>query len=287
MFEWLGDRIHSRISPSVEVVYVADQAMTPPELARARRLLAQQVRPLAVTIRGDQLVVEAPTPDEAAHAFVEFSREPIRLYVVVYQSPELDRIKSVLRRDDQAKKLGLTIALDPIGYHLEAPSDLMYVNPAWAANHHCTGHHIEGTGTGCLVTARERIDAYVRGDPDLFVDEHHDLLTAPPGRAFYGQDDGRFYELESLPIVVERREVVAVHASDESLVLRLPPARADALAARLTSPDTELVAELAPGTLSAATVSGKTKLSIAMPPARASQLAGELILGGLGLHAIR
>lgn len=285
VFEWLADAMHSREHRPIEVVYELDHPPTPAELARARRLLAPQVRPLSIQTRGDRLVVEAHTFGEAQHALIDVSRDPIRLYIVVYQSEELDRIAAALRKDEQAKKLGLTVALDTIGYHLEAPSGSMYVNPTWATTHQCAGYHIEGTGTSCPVSASERIAAYVRGDPALFVDAHKDLLATPAGRGFYAANDGNAYELESLPIVVQRRDLVTVQPAGDAVDLTLEPAQADALAARMTGADTEVVAEVWPGTLSPVTVTTKGRLSIAVPDP--TQLAGELVLGGLGLHAIR
>lgn len=285
VFEWLAETMHTRENRPIEVAYAFDHPLTSAELARARRLLAQNVRPLSIETRGDQLIVKAHTLAEADRAFIEISREPIRIYVVLYQSPELDRIGAALRKDEQAKKLGLTVALDTIGYHLEAPSGSMYVNPTWAATHQCAGYHIEGTGTSCPVGARDRISAYVRGDPALFVDAHNDLLTLPTGRSFYSEDNGNLYELESVPVIVQRRDLVQVHPSGASLDLTLAPAQADALAARITAPDTELAAEVWPGTLTPVTVTDKGRVSIDVPDA--SQLASELVLGGLGLHVVR
>jgi hypothetical protein len=202
----------------------------------------------------------------------------------VYQSDELDRIQKALRKDEQAQKLALSVELDTVGYHLHAPNGMMMVNPAWAAHHHCEGHHYEGTGTSCEVTARDRIDAYVHGDPDLFVDPHPDALALPAGRAFYITGAGDGYELEAQPVEIAAAQITAVAAADSTLELTLPPAVAAALTARANAPTVELVAEIEPGQLHTMTVASN---GLAVTIDRAGAFADALAIAGAGLHELR
>lgn len=214
LVEWIG---HKR---PTEVVIGFDHTPTPQELTRARDLLTAYLAPLPITVHGDELVV---TSKEAFRVYyLHLQHAPLRVFTVVYESPELEALLRSMRRDDQAQRLGLEVKLDRIGYHVEAPSESLYVNPAWAEKHHCEGHHIEGTGTACYLSAKQRFDAYVRGDADLFIDAHP--LALPAGRDFYATNDGPIYELESHPLEVP---LSRVELSNDALLIPLgavPPA---------------------------------------------------------------
>jgi hypothetical protein len=285
-FEWLADLVHAPAPREpVDIVYAFDRRLAPNELASARDRLAR-LTGFPAAIRGDNVVVTAGPDDDVLRAIVTPRRDPIRVFVVVYQSDELDRIRKALRADDQAKHLGITVELDHVGYHLHAPSEIMYVNPDWADAHHCTGHRIEGTGIGCLLTGRDRLAAYVRGDAGLFTDPHPDALAAPTGRSFYVEDDGDAYELESVPITIAPPHLAGIAVADDAIDLALGPDAAGALAARATTPDVELVAELAPGTLLPVEPAGSGHIAITIG-ADAQRAADELALAALGLHQLR
>jgi hypothetical protein len=284
-FEWLADLVHAPTSREpVEVVYSCDRPLSPRELTAARDRL-RRLTGLPTRFRGQHLIVTAGPDDDVLRAIVTPSRDPLRVFVVVYQSAELEHIRKALRTDDQAKHLGITVELDHVGYHLHAPSEIMYVNPDWADAHHCTGHRIEGTGIGCLLTGRDRLAAYVRGDAGLFTDPHPDALATPSGRSFYVEDDGDAYELESVPIAIAPSQLTDVHAADDAIDLALAPDVAAAVAARATSPDVELVAELAPGHLLPVELAASGHIAITVG-ADAQRAADELALAALGLHQV-
>jgi hypothetical protein len=285
VLEWVSDLVRGPTPRHpIEVAYRLGRTVSPDELARARDRL-DRLAMLPVSIRGDRLVVTADPTDDPLRATFIPRRDPIRVFVVVYQSPELDRIRKALGSDEQAKHLGLSVDLDYVGYHVHAPADMMYVNPAWADAHHCTGHRIEGTGIACPLTPRERLDAYVRGDAGLFTDPHPDALATPPGRSFYIEDDGDAYELEATPIEIAPSQIADVQVAGDVVQLMLAPSAAAAIAARATSPDIELVAEIAPGQLQPVTLSGPAVIAFAVrtDPQR---VADELALAALGLHPI-
>jgi hypothetical protein len=285
-FEWLADLTHIHTErESIDVVYAFEHPPSSDEI-RAGRDSLRRLTGLPTSIRGNTIVVTARPDDDALRAIVTPRRDPTRIFVVVYQSDELDRIRKALRTDDQATRLGITVELDHVGYHLHAPSEITYVNPDWADAHHCTGHRIEGTGVGCLLTGRDRLAAYVRGDAGLFTDPHPDALAAPSGRSFYVEDDGDAYELESVPVAVAPSQITDVQAAGDAIDLALAPDAAAALAARATTPDAELVAELAPGALLPVTLGAPGHVEITVG-ADAQRAADELALAALGLHQVR
>jgi hypothetical protein len=286
VFEWVSELVHgpSQRHP-INVLYALDHHLSPSELATARDRLARLTM-LPTRVQGYRLVVHAGPDDDQLRALVSVRRDPIRVFVVVYQSEELDRVRKALRTDEQAKRLGLTVELDRVGYHVHAPDELMYVNPDWADAHHCTGHRIEGTGIACPLSPKQRLDAYVRGDAGLFTDPHRDLLAAPPGRGFYIEDDGDAYELEATPVTIAPMQLAGIDASGDDIELTLAPDAAAAIAARATTSDVQLVAELAPGALHAVTLAGPGKLALAVGPG-AQRIADELALAGLGLHEVQ
>jgi hypothetical protein len=284
-FDWLADlaHIHTPREP-VDIVYTFDRPPSPARLTSARDRLGR-LTGLRTVVRGTKLVVTAGPDDDPLRAIITPRREPIRVFLVVYQSAELDRLRTALRTDDQAKRLGITVELDRIGYHLHAPSEIMYVNPDWADAHHCTGHRIEGTGVGCLLTGRDRIAAYVRGDAGLFTDAHPDALAAPTGFSFYVEDDGDAYELESVPITIAPSQVTNIQVAGDAIDLALGPDAAAALSARATASDVEMVAELAPGHLLPVELAGSGHIAITTG-SDAQRAADELALAALGLHQV-
>lgn len=284
-FEWISDLVHGaeRRAP-IEAAYRASRPLSAGELARARVQL-HRLTTLPVTVRGDRLVVTASDGDALNRAMLSTRHDPIRVFVVVYQSPELDRIRKALGADEQARHLGLSVELDSVGYHLHAPGDMMYVNPAWAEAHHCTGHRIEGTGIACPLTPRERVDAYIRGDAGLFTDPHPDALATPAGRSFYVEDDGNAYELEATPVTIAPSQIADVQVAGDVVQLMLAPDIAAAIAARATSPEIELVAEIVPGQLLPLTLSGPVIAFAVSPDAR--RVGDELALAAVGLQPIR
>jgi hypothetical protein len=283
-FEALADVIGTHDEPATELEYRFEHAPSPDALAAVRR----SISPATAAVRGDRLVITAATFEQVVSATSTLDRAArrtkLRVFVVVYQSDELDRIKQTLRKDDQANKLALSVELDPLGYHLHAPNGMMMVNPAWAERHHCEGSHYEGTGTSCEVTARDRMDAYVHGDPDLFVDAHPDAFAVPPGRAFYITDAGDGYELEATPIEIAVAQITAVAAAGSTLELTVAPEVAVALMARANAPTVELVAEIEPGVLHTITVA---RNGLALTIANAAAFAGDLAIAGIGLHQLR
>ena len=254
---WVVELIGVHPAP-LDVELSFDHAPSPAELAHARDLLAARLQ-MRVDIRGDKLVVTGG--DLFRVAELPLHRPPLRVFTVVYESPELEALRRAMLRDDQAKHLGLSVALDTIGYHVTSPDDALYVNEAWAEKHHCTGHRIEGTGTACFLSTKERFDAYVRGNADLFVDAHP--LAVPQGRDFYATDKGPIYELEAQAIEVPLSRVQ--YAPDAALV-PLPAAPAS---------DVEQVVEVSPGTLVVGTPRGSA-LAIPRDP--------DLELASLGLR---
>lgn len=234
LVEWIGHR-----GPTdIEITF--DHAPTAQELTRARDLLTAYLAPMPIAIRGDKLVVTASDPLRVYA--LHLHHPPLRVFTVVYESPELEALRRSMLRDDQAKHLALSVALDHVGYHVTSPDDALYVNDSYAVKHHCTGHRIEGTGTPCYLTTKERFDAYVRGDPDLFVDAHP--LALPAGRDFYATDKGPIYELESSPIAVPLSRVQFNHDAALIPLPAQPPA------------DVELAVETLPGTLVVGDVRG-------------------------------
>lgn len=239
--EWIGDR-----GPT-DVELEFDHAPSQTELTLARDLVALNVAPQKVAIRGDKLVVTGNDPFEVMQ--LKLHRPPLRVFKVVYESPEIEALRRSLLRDDQANHLGLSVKLDHVGYYVTSPDDVLDVNETYATKHHCTGHHIEGTGTACYLTTKERFDAYVRGDPDLFVDAHP--LALPAGRDFYATDKGPIYELESAPLQVPPSRMEFRH---DAALIPLPEQPAA---------DIELVVETQPGTLVVGEVRGN---QLAIPP---------------------
>jgi hypothetical protein len=286
LFDWVSELVHGPPPRrAATVAYALAPNASDADLATARDRL-DRLTNLPTAVRGKRLVVIPGPDDDPLAAIISVRRDPIRVFVVVYQSEELDRIKKALRSDEQAKHLGLTVELDHVGYHLHAPPDMLYVNPDWAAAHHCTGHRIEGTGIACTVTARERIDAYTHGDAGLFIDPHPDALATPPGRAFYVDDDGNAYELESTPIEIAPQQITSVQVTGDAIELAFAPAADAAIAARTTAPDVELVAELPPGALLPVTRTAPGHIAFAVG-ADAQRVADELALAALGLHQVR
>lgn len=253
LVEWIGHR-----GPT-EVEITFDHTPTQPELTRARDLLTAYLAPMPIAVRGDKLVVTTNDPFRVYSLHVQHL--PLRVFTVVYESPELEDLLRKMARDDQAKRLGLAVKLDRIGYHVEAPSESLYVNPAWAEKHHCEGHHIEGTGTACYLSAKQRFDAYVRGDADLFIDAHP--LALPPGRDFYATGDGPIYELESHPLEVP---LSRIEVSKDAVLIPLGAVPAASV---------EHLVEVEPGKLIAGELVGD-RLAIPNDP--------ELQLASLGLR---
>lgn len=282
VFDALASLLHTHHDGPTELRYRVDRPPNGEALAAIRR----RVAPATVDLRDGTLVVTAASFSDALSATERLDRAwqwpTVRVFSVVYQSEELDRIKLALRKDDQANKLGLSVELDPIGYHLHAPSDLMMVNPAWAERHHCGGHHYEGTGTSCFVSARERVAAFVHGDAELFVDAHPDALALPTGRAFYATTEGDYYELEADAIEIPAAQIARAMENGTTLELTVAPTLMAALAARANAPTVELVAEITPGVLHPANLVG-SMLAID----GAAEAADDLVIAGAGLHALR
>jgi hypothetical protein len=203
-------------------------------------------------------------------------RPKLFAYSVVYQSDELTALSRALRKDDQAKKLGITVELDHIGYHLQIPSDGMYVNPDWAEAHHCdTSHRIVGTGVYCVVRPAERLSAYVKGDPGLFTDAHP--LDVPQGRTFLPADaatSDRFYEVALPALALEPTRAVA-GADSLDLTVDLPAFPSDA----------ELVLQIG-GTLYPATPHAGG-LTVDCGGGLAADLERSYALAAAGLHELR
>ena len=90
----------------------------------------------ARTRKSAKLVVTVTDIGEAMHASSAIENaarlRKVQLFIVVFQSDELDRISKALRKDEQAKALQLSVELDTVGYHLHAPDGMKMVNPAWA-----------------------------------------------------------------------------------------------------------------------------------------------------------
>lgn len=243
---WVIELIGVHEAAPLEVELAFDHPPSPQELARGRELLAARLR-MPVEIRGDKLVVGGDDPFRVTQ--LHLHHPPLRVFSVVYESPELEALRRAMLRDEQATRLGLAVKLDTIGYHVEAPSETLYVNPAWADKHHCTGHHIEGTGTACYLSAKQRFDAYVRGDAELFIDAHP--LALPPGRDLYATDSGPIYELDARPLEVP---VANLQLTREAALIPLAAAPAT---------DAELVVEVVPGSLVAGKPVGD---KLAIPP---------------------
>jgi hypothetical protein len=229
--------------------------------------LAQLHLPNTV-LRGDTLFVSGgPVTVQQPRLFA---------YKVVYQSDELTALQRALRKDDQATKLGISIQLDHVGYHLQIASDGMYVNPDWAEAHHCdTRDRIVGTGVYCIISAAERLKAYVKGDPGLFTDPHP--LDLPPSRTFVPGDgvaNERFYEVElpAMPLDVTG----AVARGDTFGVTAQLPAFA---------PDDEIAVQIS-GKLYVATQQ-PGGLDIATGADLARELSTSYALAAAGLHELR
>ncbi|MBV8760327.1 MAG: hypothetical protein JO257_23750 [Deltaproteobacteria bacterium] len=243
---WLVDLFGAHDPGPIEFELTFDHTPSRPELEHARELVAARMSRGTVVVRGNSLFVSG---DDVFR--LTLHRPPLRVFEVVYESPELEALRRAMLRDDQAKALRLSVALDRIGYHVESPDDALYVNDAWAQKHGCTGHHIEGTGTACFLNTRQRFDAYVRGDADLFVDPHP--LALPPGRNFYATDAGPIYELAAQPLLVP---LTSLQRSGAQGMIPLGAAPA---------PDTELVVEVSAGTLIPGEVHG-SQLAIPYDP---------------------
>jgi hypothetical protein len=218
-------------------------------------------------LHGNTLIVSGwPLTIDRPHLFA---------YKVVYQSDELTALSRALRKDDQAKKLGISIELDRVGYHLQIPSDGMYVNPDWAEAHHCDARdRLVGTGVFCIVTAAERLKAYVKGDPGLFTDPHP--LDLPPGRTFLPDDDTkneRFYEVElpAMPL-----DVTTAAARGDTLDVTAQ------LAA--FAPDVELVVLIAGKLYVAEPHAGGLEIPTGADLAR--ELSTSYALAAAGIHAL-
>lgn len=271
---WLVELIGAAHADTpVELHYRADH---PEQLARVHLPNAE--------LRGDTLVVTAHDDLDAAlqreHLAAAAPPGPFSAYIVVYQSDELTALSRALRSDDQARKLGISVELDHVGYHLQITTDGMYVNPEWAEQHHCsTRDRIVGTGVYCYVPAAERLRAYMHGDPGLFTDPH--VLPFPDGRTFLPDDDDtseRFYELE-LPMFPV--DFTAVSRDGDALEATLAAPLPD----RATASDAELMIKLGRRLYVATRTPGG--LRIATGAELADELATRFALAAAGLHELR
>lgn len=273
------------ISWLVELIGAADEHASPVEL-RFRADHPEQLASIHLpnaTVRGDLLLITAHDDLDATveREHLAAGRPgPFSAYVVVYQSDELTAISRALHGDDQAQKLGISVELDHVGYHIHTKDGGMYVNPDWAEQHHCgTRDRIVGTGVYCYVTAAERLRAYMQGDPGLFTDPH--TFPFPGDRTFLPDDDDtseRFYEVE-LPMFPVDLTAVSVDgdALDATLAAPLPE--------RATAPDAEVMIKIGRKLYVATRTPGG--LRIATGAVLADELATSYALAAAGLHELR
>ncbi|MDB4957866.1 MAG: hypothetical protein JWO36_5435 [Myxococcales bacterium] len=302
---WLHEALGgSGADESSTTVFALAQPASPATVALAREFVAERLIGTAATVRVEdgKIVVDAPSLMDAARVrdrVREIDAELARGYrglvmnVVVYQSAELDNIGRSLRNDETAMNLGITLELDQVGYHVRVPDGGMYVNPAWADKHHCHNTRIEGTGVYCLITPSERFDAYVHGDPELFVEPHPDAFALPPGRTLHlmsAAEAWRFYEIEAEPIAIRPDQIVDVRIDRGLLDFALTPAGAAAVNPRVIAPAVEVVIDLGAGKIRPVTIkspgSNAVRLAIELDARHARQIVRDFTLASAGLHRI-
>jgi len=268
LVELIGANHEGELGPE-EIRYRADH---PEQLARVHLPNTE--------VHGDMLVIHAHDALDAMSQRDHLTAGPpgpFYAYVVVYQSDELTALQRALRKDDQAKKLGISVELDHVGYHLQIPGDGMYVNPDWAEQHHCdTRDRIVGTGVYCIVPAAARLSAYLDGDPGLFTDPHP--LDVPAGRTFLPDDvsrNERFYEVQMPAMQLQPSDL---RPREDGLdVIAAVPAAA-------TASDVELVVQISGKLYLATPIPGG--LHIATGPVLADELATYHALAAAGLHEL-
>jgi hypothetical protein len=267
---WVVDLIgvsHDDLETPEELHYRADH---PDALANLRLPHTE--------VRGDTLVVFAHDAFDAEQWRDRLAVHPAPLsaYSVVYVSDELTALRRSLGSDEQAKKLGIAVEYDSVGYHLQIAHGGMYVNADWAEAHHCdTRDRIVGTGVYCTVSPADRLAAYIKGDPGLFIDAHP--LDIPKCRTFVPDNTAtneRFYEV-ALPALTLVPTHVVAGAEALDLTVDLPAFPSDA----------ELVVQLA-GQLYPATLR-PGGLSVACRGSMAFDFETAYALAAAGLHEIK
>ena len=270
--------------PGHRMVYTFVGKGTPEQLAQAKRLIEERIAevPATVSIDDERIVIDIKQIGDAIEIESRLGRNlvvapSVELHILDFDPDYLKDVKTKLRGNKRAKELGVQVALDPLGYHLEAPTKGDYVNTAWAEKHGCsTRDRLTGTGVYCIVTGEQRIQAVLTGDPDLFVEPLADLWLASD-RELAVHDDrkvARAYVVERAPITIEAPMIASAEVQGDRLVLTLTRAGIDTLAARAGAPTVELV-QLVDGAPRRVEKLPGGKLAIAAPSADARRFVNE------------
>ncbi|MBA3464839.1 MAG: hypothetical protein H0T46_33205 [Deltaproteobacteria bacterium] len=239
--------------PGAQLVYSFKGKGSPDQLAQARRLIEERIAevpgPATVSIDGDRIVIEV----EHAHDVLWIESKigsdmvvvpRVDLHSLDYDPEYLKDMRARLRGNKRAKELGVEIKLDRLGYHVTAPSRGEYVNTAWAEKHGCsTRDRLTGTGVYCTVSGPDRIQAFLIGDAELFVEPLAEMQLAAD-RSLVVHDDGkvtRGYVIERSPIVIESAMIASAVAEEDRLILTLTQAGIDTIAARVLAPTVQLI----------------------------------------------
>lgn len=264
--------------PGTQRIYKLDGASTPDQRVQAKRLIEERIAeiPASVHIEGDRIVIEIEHTRDVLEidarlgpGMVVVPRLDLR--ILDFDPEYLKDVKARLRGNKRAKELGVEVKLDHFGYYLEARSGGEYVNTAWAEKHGCsTRDRLAGTGVYCTVSGIARLQAFLTGDPELFVEPLPELRL-PADRELAVHDDrkvARAYVVERAPIAIEPLMIASAEAQGDRLILTLTRAGVDTLAARAGAPTVELV-QLVDGAPRAVEKLPGDRLSIAAPSADA------------------
>jgi hypothetical protein len=237
--------------PGDRVIYAFNGPVSPEVLAQAKRLVEQRLDgiPAKVTAEDGHLVIELEKRSDVldVHGRLDrlFTVPELELRIVDYVPDYFAELGRRLARNTRAKELGVEVKHDRIGQHIEATTGGIYVNTVWAEQHDCsTKNRLTGTGVYCTVTGTQRIQAFILGDPGLFVEPIVTDLPFPEDRELIvGDSHGttRGYLLERAPIMIGPAMIANARAEGDRLIITLTPAGIEALSPRASAPTVELV----------------------------------------------
>ncbi len=177
---WLGIRERKT---TTRVVLGFDRPVGADVVTRAASLIREHVRWVPATVKpdGDRIAIDIDGDDPWRLTEVESAVlvDRVRFEVRVLEDDALYMrdLSDHMRKDPRAAELGVSAEVDRTENGRDERAEIFlvasdkgqYVNTAWAEKHGCdTSHRIEGTGVYCTVTGKERIEAYVFGDAELF-----------------------------------------------------------------------------------------------------------------------
>lgn len=223
----------------------------------ALSLVEGELRGTGATVTSDGVTIVVTPVDDGQWFDLSMTLDPGRarppelaLRTVEYAGGYVDRLAAYVRKDKVAADLGITFALDHIGWHLEVTGDSRYVNVAWAEKHHCDpSRRLEGTGVSCIVDAKARLAAFLHGDPELYVEPLRADLAIPADRELVIDEVEprgvlgtiRVYAVEAGATVIAPSMISRLEPTKQGAVLTLTRTGTEAVLARATDPVTQLV----------------------------------------------